>query len=158
MLAPLPASTGALNGSDTLTITAASDVLNFAGFLSGGAVDRNGGVDPAIVAYTSASNGNANIAGKVALYSDASFNGAETPALIATLLGSNDVKVTTAGGKAILITGDASGANDVAQIWFINDALDGTNGTISASDIVLVGTTSAAFDLDTLTTADFAFS
>jgi len=155
-------STGALNGSDTLTIVpgAGGDVLNFKNFLSGGSIDQNGGIGTAITAYTTASTSDVAITNKVALYSDATEGNIDTTTEIAALIqGSSDAFSLASGGKAILLTGDASGANDILQVWFVDDTLDGVSGTVSATDIVLVGTDSdTTYDLDTLITSNFAFA
>ena len=152
------AGTAADNGSDTLTIVAASDILDFKAFLSGGSVDQNGGAGAAIVAYTSASTADVNITNKVALYSTATETDVDAAAEIAALVDdANDAFSITAGGKAIIVTGDAGGAADVAKIWYVNDA-NGDGDVADANEVGLVGTTGAGFDLDTLTTADFAFS
>jgi hypothetical protein len=48
------------------------------------------------------------------------------------------------------------------SIWFVNDALDGAAGTISATDVVLVGyigvTGVSSIDLDTILTSQIAFA
>jgi hypothetical protein len=154
--------TGALNGSDTLTIISGTggDVLNFKNFLSGGSVDQNSGIGTAITAYTTASVSDVAIANKVALYTDATEGNIDSTTEIAALIqGSGDAFSLASGGKAILLTGDASGANDILQVWFVDDTLDGVSGTVSATDIVLVGTDSdVTYDLDTLITSNFAFA
>jgi hypothetical protein len=156
------ADTGANNGADTLTFTAGAgasgDILNFKNFLSGGSVDQNGGTGTAIVAYGTASTSDVNITNKVALYSDATEANIDTATEIAALIqGAGDAFSLTAGGKTILLTGDAASAADPLNIWFVNDALDGVSGTVSATDVVLVGTI-ATTDLDTLITSNFAFA
>jgi hypothetical protein len=153
------AATGAANGADVLTVVAGAggDVLNFSKFLSGGSVDQNGGATTAIVAYTSASTSDKAIANKVALYSDATDANVDTAAEIAALIdGTGDAFSITAGGKAILLTGDAGGATDPLNIWFINDG--NSDGDVADSgEVVLVGTI-ATTDLDTLITTNFAFA
>ena len=152
------AANGASNGADTITFVsgAGGDVMNFANFLPGGSVDQHGGAGNAIVAYTSASNTNANITNKVALYSDPNQNIIDSASEIAGVI-SGDAFSFTNGGKMILITGDAA-ASDPARIWFIDSALDGNSSTVTSSDVVLVGTTSGNFDLDTLITSNLGFS
>ncbi|MEM2592695.1 MAG: hypothetical protein QXI60_08930, partial [Thermofilaceae archaeon] len=155
--------TGAANGMDTITMVAGAsgDKLNFSAFFGagGGSVDQKGGQGTAIVPYTSADTSDVDITNKVALYSDSSFNGNASEGTIAGLIeGSGDAFSLDAGGKAILITGDAGGANDKFQIWYIDDSLDGNPGEVTATDVVCVGISSAAFDLDTLITTNFLFS
>lgn len=158
-------STGALNGNDTLTVVygAAGDKLQFKNFLSGGSVDQNGGAGSAIVAYASNGVSDVNITNKVVLLGDATGGGAvtavDTAAEIAALIeGSGDVFSLTAGGKAIIVAGETSGANAVNYIYYVDDSLDGVSGTINTADVVLVGTTSGNMDLDTLTTSNFLFA
>lgn len=153
--------TGAANGQDTIALVAGAggDILNFKNFLAGGSVDQNGGTGTAIAAYTSANTSDVNITNKVALYSDASYDGTAVASTVAALIqGSGNAFSLSSGGKAIIITGDASGNNDKSQIWYIDDALDGNAGTVSATDVVLVGTTASNMDLDTLITSNFAFA
>jgi S-layer protein len=155
--------TAAANGKDTITMVAGTDgdKLNFAAFFGPGvgSVDQKGGSGTAINAYNSGDTNDVNITNKVALYSDASFNGNAGASTVASLIeGSGNAFSLTAGGKAIIITGDASGANDKFEIWYIDDTLDGNPGTVSATDVVAVGISSAAFDLDTLITTNFLFS
>jgi len=156
-------STGAGNGSDTITgLIANSDVLNFYAFFGtgvGAGLEAVGGAfSSTISAFTSGDTGDIAIANKVVTYSDASYNGNTTTTIVAALIeGSSDAFALAASGKAIIITGDDSGANDAIQIWFIDNALDGAS-TISATDVKLVGTSAAAIDLDTLTASNFAFT
>ena len=59
------------------------------------------------------------------------------------------------GAKGIVIAGSDADANDSAFIFLVDDSVGATQGTIAADDVVLIGTI-ATFDLDTLTTANFA--
>ncbi|UTY58028.1 hypothetical protein [Massilia sp. erpn] len=154
--------TGAANGNDTITLVAGAgangDKLNFAAFLAGGSVDQNGGAGTALVAYGAGNTNDVEINNKVALYSDATATNIDTAAEIAALIqGAGNAFSLSSGGKAILITGDAAGGS-VANIWYINDTLDGTTGTVSATDIVLVGHTNANFDLDSLITSNIVLA
>lgn len=153
--------TGADNGIDDIVAVAgaAGDKFNFKNFLSGGTVNQNGGAGNAIVAFQTAAAADVNIANQVAFYSDAALNGAATATNVAALIeGAGDAFSLTAGGKTIIVTGDDTGANDKYQIWYVNDALDGVNGTVTATDVVSVGIANAALDLDTFTTANFLFA
>lgn len=153
--------TAANNGSDTITLVAGAggDILNFKNFLAGGSVDQNGGAGTAIVAYAAANNNDVNITNKVAIFDT---NGAVLNAagLVAEIQGAGNAFAITSGGKAIVITGDASAPANEANIFFVDDTLDGVSGTISATDVVVVGVTSTggAFDVDTLITSNFAFA
>ncbi len=155
------AATGALNGTDTVTVVAGAggDKLNFAAFLSGGSVEQNGGLGSAMVAFTSGSINDVNITNKVALYSDATEANIDSAAEIAALIeGAGDAFSLTSGGKAIIITGDAAGgANNEARIWYVDDSLGLNAGKIEADDVVQVAITNAAFDLDTLINSNFTF-
>jgi hypothetical protein len=138
---------------------AAGDKLSFKNFIAGGSVDQNSGAGTAIIAYTSGNTSDVAIANKVVLYSDATVGNINTTTLIAALIqGSGDAFSLASGGKAVIVTGDAAGANLTNNIWYIDDSLDGVAGTVSATDVVLVGTTSAVLELDTLTTANFVFA
>lgn len=150
--------TGAANGQDTVAITAgaAGDVLNFKNFLAGGSVDQNGGAGTGIVAYTVANNNDVNITNKVAIF-DAAGAALTAAQLVAEIQAAGNAFSVNSGGKAIVITGSAAGAN-AANIFFVDDTLDGVSGTLSATDVVIVGVSSAAFDVDTLITSNFAFS
>jgi Ca2+-binding RTX toxin-like protein len=152
--------TGALNGLDGLTFVAGAvgDILNFKNFLSGGAVDQNGAAGTAINEYGLADVADVNITNKVALYSEATDADVDDTTNISGLIqGAGDAFSLTSGGKAILLTGDAGGAGDPLNIWFIDDTLDGVSGTLSATDVVNVGVI-AITDLDTLLTSNFLFA
>jgi len=153
--------TAANNGSDSIAMVAGAggDVLNFKNFMSAGSVDQNGGTGTAVVAYAAANNADVNITNKVAIFDT---NGAVLNAagLVAEIQGAGNAFAITSGGKAIVITGDASAPANEANIFFIDDTLDGVSGTISATDVVVVGVTNTggAFDVDTLITTNFAFA
>jgi hypothetical protein len=111
-----------------------------------------------MVAFTSGSINDVNITNKVALYSDAADANIDSAAEIAALIqGAGDAFSLTSGGKAIIIAGDAAGAG-VARVWFVDDSLGATAGTIEADDIVQVAIDSdVTFDLDLLINSNFAF-
>lgn len=149
---------GADNGKDTITLTTA-DKLNFKNFISSLSVDKNGGAGTAITAYDASSVSDVNITNKIALYSNAtatSIDGADD--IVGLIQGTGTAFSLTAGGKAILLTGDAAAVTAVANIWYIDDSLDGVSGTVSITDIVNVGVTSGNFDLDTLNTNNFVIA
>ncbi|MBD3750811.1 MAG: hypothetical protein IE931_15165, partial [Sphingobacteriales bacterium] len=167
--------TGADNGADVFSVSgvnklvagAGGDVLNFKNFLSGGSVDQNGGAGTAITAYAANATNDVNITNKVVLLADQT--GTATTAVdqaseIAALIqGSGDVFSLTAGGKAIIVAGDTasdagSATSELLYIYYVDDTLDGISGTVNTPDVVLVGTTTQDFDLDTLITSNFAFS
>ncbi|HZH28967.1 MAG TPA: hypothetical protein VEY95_17470 [Azospirillaceae bacterium] len=153
------ASSGDENGTDIIMLEAGpgGDVLGLGGFFLGPAgVERNGATGTAINAFTAADKGDVNITNKVALYSGSEV-GLDPHEVVAGLInGADDAFRLTAGGKTVLVTGDASGTSqEEALIWFIHD-MDG-NGAVAADEVSLVGLTSSAFDLDTLTTTNFSF-
>jgi hypothetical protein len=164
--------TAANNGIDLLktaagasSVAAGSDKLNFKNFLNSGSVDQNGGVGTAIVAYGTSSTSDVDITNKVVLYTNAAANGdyvTNVAGLQALIQGAGTAFNLSAGGKAIILTGDAASTSDAIQIWYVDDSLDGVSGTVSATDCVSVGVigvqTSGGQDLDTLTTANFAFA
>ena len=152
------AATGALNGTDTLTV-GTGDKLDFSAFLSGGSVIQNGALGTGITAFTGGVN-DVNITGKVVLYSGTSEGSINEASEIAALIeGSGDDFSLTSGGKAIVITGDiTNGGAAKARVWFVDDSLGANAGKIEADDVVQVAITSDTFDLDTLTTANFTFA
>jgi Ca2+-binding RTX toxin-like protein len=150
------AATGALNGADVFAANivggVGGDILDFSAFLSGGSL---------LNATATESNGTADtaIAGKVVLLANAA-NGSVSAVdsiseIVALIQGANNALELASGGKAIIIAGDDSAATAGATIYFIDDTLDGTAGTISAGDVVIVGT--ATLDIDTVLTANLDF-
>ena len=150
------ASTGALNGADVFVANivggVGGDVLNFAAFLSGGSLAS---------ATATEFNGAADVqfANKVVFLAsvNADVLAVDTVAeIVALTQGAGNALALTSGGKGIIIAGDDSAATAGATIYFVNDALDGVNGTVTATDVVIVGTTT--LDIDTLLAANnFAF-
>ena len=148
------ASTAALNGIDVLAanFVVADDKLDFSAFLPGGSVYNNAGV----VEH----NGSDDIVITNKLVHAATTNGAVTDLntaakIVAEVQGIGNAFEIGSGGKAIILAGDDSAATAGAQIWFIDDTLDGTNGTITATDVVQVAT--VTLDIDTTTNANFVF-
>ena len=141
------------NGSDTIELLVADvDRLDFNQFLGGGAIDQNGGSSTGIVAHTDADNANSNITGKVSLF-DTNAAGLSIANLVAQFVGGEAYSLD-ANGKAVVISGDATTPANAALVYFIDNSIDG-NAAVSAADIALVATTSANFDIDTLTTLNF---
>jgi hypothetical protein len=93
----------------------------------------------------------------IALYNDAVETNVDTASDIAALF-EGAGNTFALNGKAILITGDVSGVNDTANIWFIDSSLDSDSATVTAADVINVGQTNSAFDLDTLTTDNITFA
>jgi hypothetical protein len=58
-------------------------------------------------------------------------------------------------GKAVVITGNASGTSNDALIYFIDSSLDGDANNVTAADVALVGTLGSPLDLDTLVIDNF---
>jgi hypothetical protein len=158
--------TGAANGTDVLTVTfgsgASGDILSFKNFLSGGSVDQNSGAGTAIIAYSSGATTDVNIAGHAVTLADATGGGVitavDSAAEIAALIqGSGNVFSLTSGGKAVIIAGESTGAAG-AVIYFVDDSLDGVAGTVTATDVTIVGTIAAATDIDAVLTSNITFS
>jgi Ca2+-binding RTX toxin-like protein len=151
------AATGALNGADVFAANivggAGGDKLNFAAFLSGATLHS---------ATATEFNGTADVdfANKVIFLAstDAGVAEVDTVGEVAALIqGAGNALALTAGGKGIVIAGDNSAATAGATIYFVNDLLDGVQGTVSATDVVAVGI--ATLDIDTLLSAsNFVFS
>jgi hypothetical protein len=81
----------------------------------------------------------------------------DTAEEVAAEIGAGLALVLTSGGKGIVISGEDSSASSTAYVWFVDDTLDSVSGTVSAADVVLVGTL-ATFDVDTFTPDNFAFA
>ena len=147
------ASTGALNGIDVLAanFVVADDKLDFSAFgLTNGEVYNNAsvvehdGTDDIVITNKLVHLATAN--GGVAA--------ADTASEVAALIeGIGDAMELASGGKAIILAGDDSAATAGATIWYVDDTLDGTNGTVSATDVVAVAT--VTLDIDTTTNANF---
>ena len=146
-----------LNGADTFTdlaIGANTDVLSFAKFMSGGAVNQNGGAATSVVAFTAASNQNVNITNKVVTFDVAGAGNASQAAVVAEFA-ANSAFALDAGGKAIVIVGNYAAAS-VAGIYMLENGND-SSATVTALDVTLVGTTNA-LALNTLDTSNFIFA
>ena len=61
----------------------------------------------------------------------------------------------SSGAKGVVIAGYDGDAGDSARVYLVDDSVGDTAGTIEADDVVLIGTL-ATFDVDTITTANFA--
>jgi len=152
------AGTGATNSTDVIvgfeTGTSGTDgeILDFDAFLGAGSalVGTTGSATAATAAATefaAASTSAIDISGKVAVYDVAA----------ATITATN-LAAEFAGGaafaaavtKAVIFVGDATTAR-AGQVWYFDNSLDGTAGTASAADLVLVGTLSTNLDIDTIT-------
>jgi hypothetical protein len=152
-----------LNGLDTITFVQADDKLDFSAFGTF-TVEQNGGLGTAItpIAYNSAAD--VNITNKIVLVDDANADNGDanvdTAAKIAALIdGAGDAMSITAGGKAVVIAGNAtldnSAANDTfMHIYFVHDA-NGDGDVSDTNEVVKVGITNTDFDLDTLTVGNF---
>jgi len=147
------ASTAALNGIDVYAanVVIADDKLDFSNFLSGGsfhsstATEHNGSAD-------------VDITNKVVLAAttDGAVAQLNTAAkIVAEMQGLGNAFELQPGQKGILIAGDNSAATAGAQIWFIDDTLDSTSGTVTANDVVQVAT--VTIDIDTLDAGNFTF-
>jgi Ca2+-binding RTX toxin-like protein len=148
------ASTAALNGLDVLVanFVVADDRFDFSNFLPGGSVHANS----AVVQHDGADD--INITNKLvhAATTNSGVADLNTAAkIVAELQGATNAFHLDSGGKAIILAGDDSAATAGAQIWFIDDTLDGVNGTVSATDVIQVGI--LTLDIDTTTDANFIF-
>jgi len=146
------AATAALNGSDTITFAAGTgkDVLDFTAFgLTAGALNTT--------AVAIAGTDDINISNKVVMLNGTTeANLDEASEVLALINGAGDALAITSGAKGIVVSGDASGGNDKAQIFFVDDSLGSTAGTVEASEITLVAQTAAAIDLDTIVAGNYS--
>ena len=74
--------------------------------------------------------------------------------IAADIQGAGTALELQSGGKAIVIAGNDIDGNDGAVIYLVDDSLGAVQGTISADDVVKIGTL-ATFDVDTLTGFNF---
>ena len=74
--------------------------------------------------------------------------------IAADIQGAGTALELQSGGKAIVIAGNDIDAGDGAVIYLVDDSLGAVQGTISADDVVKIGTL-ATFDVDTLTGFNF---
>ena len=141
-------STGALNGNDTITMVVADDTLDFSNM---GSFTFN------TVEATLAGTNDVAIANKITLLVDGDgAAGTNTAAKVAALIeGNGDSMHMVSGGKGIVIAGFDGDAGDSALIYLVDDSVGTNAGTIETDDVTVIGTI-ATFDLDTLTTANFA--
>lgn len=155
------AATGAANGTDTITFVVGEDDLNVAA-MGTFTVEQNGALGTAINEFSSAATSDVNITGKIVLLNDATPANVDGFGDIAALIDTaNNVFSITAGGKAIVIAGDAGApaANEVAHMYFVHDA-NGDGDVADADEVMKIATLddgvgATSFDLDTLTTANF---
>jgi Ca2+-binding RTX toxin-like protein len=139
------ADTAVNNGVDILAdLNGTTDLLDFSAFFGSTTPTLQGGIG------SSVSNGGdviGNINGLVHfLYSGAADSSADVnqASEIAAAIGTG----FTAGGKAVVLSGEDTSANNTAYIWFVEDTSG--NGVIDTSEVSLVGTM-ATFDVNTIT-------
>ena len=148
--------TGAANGTDVFVANivagAGGDILDFRLFNSGMTLNST-------TATQHDGTADVNFTNKVILVAtiDSGVAATDSATKVAALIeGAGDAMALTAGGKGVVIGGDDSSAVALSQIYFVDDLLDGVSGTVSAADVILVGT--MTLDIDTLIAANFVFS
>jgi len=142
--------TAAASGTVTasaFTGGASKDVLDFTAFLTGG--------DGTVTEIASGASADASIDNKVILLVDADgATSTNTATKVAALIeGTNDAMALASGGKAVIISGYDGDTGDDALIFLVDDTVGAVAGTISADDVILVGTLTD-FDLDTILDAN----
>jgi hypothetical protein len=147
------AASGALNGQDAITgtftigldrldITAFSTGLSYAGTV----IQSNGTADVAM----------ANKVIKVANTINSQIAQGDTAAeVLALIQGASDALEMASGGKGIVIFGSDNAADTKAHVYYVDDTVDGTNGTLSGDDVFLVGTLETNADLDLIVASNF---
>lgn len=148
---------GIANGVDTIDFNLAQgDRLNLSAFLPGGSAST------AFLANQSGST-TANVTGQVALLLSTTVNGVadvdtadEVAAAFTTTYGAGNVVLTlNNGGKAVIITGEDTSAQN-AYIWFVNDA--DNNGVVDVAEVTQVGfISSIQFSNTGLSSSNFVF-
>lgn len=142
--------TAALNGTDTITFVIAEDKLDFTEFLgSGYSVLDGNGATVGIGSYTSSSNVDVDITGKVAIFEQSAdttttaSTGLTAAEIFAEITGSGNAFALTSG-KAVIISVEENSNSTTANqdhkinIWFVDTTLDGVDG-LSVNDIKMVG-------------------
>lgn len=143
------------NGTDSLVSVAVGNaaanttLFDFTAFASGRYVDNAGTQqtgDTAIANLFTTADTNARAVNNavVALNSVTAL----TTTQIASQFGVAKAFGVVAGQKTVVLEGDAAGATRAANIYFVEDT--NNDGAIAASEVVLVGSTSTNFDLDTI--------
>jgi hypothetical protein len=146
------AASGALNGNDAFGANidvagANADKFNMGAFLPSATFNST------VVQHNGTSE--VNLTNSIVMLAAANGDDAEvdTAAEVAALIeGIGDALHLTSGGKGIVLGGDDSGAR-TGFIYFVDDSLDGVNGTIATADVVVVG--NFTLDLDTFTAGNF---
>jgi S-layer protein len=133
---------GANNGTDVfgtnlqLARDANRDVFDFTSFLPG--------VTFAPTHVQSAGTADVNISGLITVLltvdGDNAANHNDSTEIAAEIEGYGDALHMNAGTKAVLIVGDDSAAASGGAMYFVDDTLDGSNGVISATDVVKIAT------------------
>ncbi|MCK6441482.1 beta strand repeat-containing protein [Elstera cyanobacteriorum] len=143
------------NGTDSLVGVAVANAagnstqFDFTAFASGRYIDSTGAsqTSDAVIAnlFTTAdTNARAVNNAVVALNSVTAL----TTTQIASQFGVAKAFGVVAGQKTVVLEGDAAGATRAANIYFVEDT--NNDGAIAATEVVLVGSTSTSFDLDTI--------
>jgi Ca2+-binding RTX toxin-like protein len=142
------AATALLNGTDVVTFVKADDKYD---------VSAIGTLTMLDTAIAIAGTSDVNITNKVVNLSDidAATSGDAADELAALINGNGDAMKLDAGGKAIIISGDPTDAENTVGIWLVDDTLDGVNGTVATGDITLLAT--MATFASTLTGDNFTF-
>jgi Ca2+-binding RTX toxin-like protein len=124
------------------------DILDFSLFLSAGTVGGVAGT--AFAEFATTNDDDYNITDKLVLFST---GGAPLTAanLILEIQGAGNAFALDAGGKAIVLTGNAAGGN-LMNGFYVHDK-DG-DGIVETGEVEIVFVTAGNFDLDTLTSAN----
>jgi hypothetical protein len=146
------AATAALNGNDAFGANidvsgANADKFNMSAFLP------NATFNSTVVEHNGTSE--VNLTNAIVMLAAADGDDAEvdTEAEVAALIeGIGDALHLNSGGKGIVLAGDDNGAV-TGFIYFVDDTLDGTNGTISTTDVTTVA--NFTLDLNTFTAGNF---
>ena len=157
--------TAAANNTDTVTFVQADDILDLSA-MGTFTVEQNGALGTAINEFASNSTSEVNITNKVVLLDDVgdADNGddnVDAASEIAALIDGTaaDAFSIDAGGKAIVVAGNATLDNTTANDTFVHVYLVSdlnSDGDVSDSgEVAKVMITNTDFDLDTLTTANF---
>jgi hypothetical protein len=132
------AATGAGNGTDAFGATIDFDGANVDKF-DFSAFNSNLLFNATKVEHDGVTDLNVTNAIVKVITANGSVAATNTAAKVAAIFdGVGDALHMNSGGKGVVIAGDDSAATAGAQIWFVDDSLDGTLGTIGAADCVQV--------------------
>ena len=152
------AATGATNSTDVITGFEAGtsatdgDILNFDAFLGAGSALTNAdlsavGATAVVTEFTTSTNLAKVLNGHVVLWNEgaATITAAGLAAEFAGGAAWSDASL-----KGVILVGNIAGGA-AAQVWYVDNSLDGNNAAVTTTDLNLVGTLATNIDVDLIT-------